>query len=93
MSSARVSWLHAVVAIPVAAVVWVVVSGALAYVLGDIALGGLLYTAGAVVYGLKRPDPSPTWFGFHEIFHALTLLGFASHYTAAMLAVLRLPAG
>ena len=58
-----------------------------------IGLGGLLYTAGAVVYGLKRPDPSPTWFGFHEIFHALTLLGFASHYTAAMLAVLRLPAG
>ncbi len=58
-----------------------------------IAAGGLLYTAGAVVYGLKRPDPSPTWFGFHEIFHALTLLAFSSHYTAAVLAVLRQPAG
>ena len=56
-----------------------------------IALGGVLYTAGAVVYGFKRPDPSPRWFGFHEIFHALTLLAFSAHYTAVLLAVLKLP--
>ncbi|MDQ0687980.1 hemolysin III [Streptomyces achromogenes] len=49
-------------------------------------VGGLLYTAGAVVYGLKRPDPSPSWFGFHEVFHALTIAAFASHYTAILLA-------
>ncbi|WTW91895.1 hemolysin III family protein [Streptomycetaceae bacterium NBC_01309] len=48
--------------------------------------GGLLYTAGAVVYGLKRPDPSPSWFGFHEVFHTLTIAAFATHYTAILLA-------
>lgn len=48
--------------------------------------GGLLYTAGAVVYGLKRPDPSPAWFGFHEVFHALTIAAFVAHYTAILLA-------
>jgi hemolysin III len=48
--------------------------------------GGLLYTAGAVVYGLKRPDPSPAWFGFHEVFHALTIAAFTAHYTAIVLA-------
>lgn len=59
-----------------------------------IALGGLCYTAGAVVYGLKRPDPSPQWFGFHEIFHSLTVLGFTCHYVAAMMAVFKtLPGG
>ncbi|MFI2240173.1 PAQR family membrane homeostasis protein TrhA [Streptomyces chrestomyceticus] len=47
--------------------------------------GGLLYTAGAAVYGLKRPDPSPTWFGFHEVFHSLTIAAFTAHYTAIFL--------
>jgi hemolysin III len=52
--------------------------------------GGLLYTAGAVVYGIKRPNPSPRWFGFHEVFHALTVAAFVSHVVAASLAVTRL---
>ena len=52
-----------------------------------IAVGGLLYTAGAVVYGIKRPNPSPRWFGFHEIFHALTVAAFAVHYIAASMTV------
>ena len=52
-----------------------------------IALGGLLYTLGAVVYGTKRPDPSPRWFGFHEIFHVFTVAAFAVHYVAASIAV------
>nr|WP_299033198.1 hemolysin III family protein [uncultured Pseudokineococcus sp.] len=52
-----------------------------------IAVGGLLYTAGAVVYGLKRPDPSPRYFGFHEIFHALTVVAFTCHYVAVSLAL------
>ena len=47
-----------------------------------IAAGGLLYSAGAVVYGLKRPNPSPRWFGFHEVFHALTIAAFVCHYIA-----------
>ncbi|WP_183093599.1 PAQR family membrane homeostasis protein TrhA [Nocardioides stalactiti] len=44
-----------------------------------LALGGLLYSAGAVVYARKAPDPWPTWFGFHEIFHCFTAAGFAAH--------------
>ena len=48
--------------------------------------GGLLYTLGGVVYGLKRPNPSPTWFGFHEVFHAFTILAFIAHYVAVSLA-------
>jgi hemolysin III len=44
--------------------------------------GGACYTLGAVVYGLKRPNPSPSWFGFHEIFHAGTIAGFVCHYIA-----------
>ena len=52
-----------------------------------IALGGLLYTAGGVIYGVKRPNPSPRWFGFHEVFHAFTLAAFATHFAAVSLAV------
>jgi hemolysin III len=47
--------------------------------------GGLCYTAGAVVYGLKRPNPLPGTFGFHEIFHSLTLLAFLCHWTGILL--------
>ena len=50
-----------------------------------LAAGGLCYSAGGVVYALKRPNPSPTWFGFHEIFHALTLAGFITQYIAVSL--------
>lgn len=52
-----------------------------------ILFGGLVYTAGAVVYGRKRPDPFPTWFGFHEVFHACTIAAAACHYAAIVLAV------
>lgn len=48
--------------------------------------GGALYSAGAVVYATRRPDPSPRWFGFHEVFHALTLAAFATHYVAVSFA-------
>lgn len=51
-----------------------------------IVVGGVLYTAGAVVYGTKRPDPSPRWFGFHEVFHTFTLAAFTTHYAAIALA-------
>jgi hemolysin III len=49
-------------------------------------VGGALYSAGAVVYALRRPNPSPRWFGFHEVFHAFTLAAFAVHYVAVSLA-------
>lgn len=47
-----------------------------------IGLGGLAYTAGAVIYAKKRPDPLPGRFGFHDIFHLCVLLGAALHYAA-----------
>ncbi|HRA75858.1 MAG TPA: hemolysin III family protein [Propionicimonas sp.] len=53
-----------------------------------ILLGGLCYSVGAVVYALKRPDPSPTWFGFHEIFHACTIAAALCHFAAIAITVL-----
>jgi hemolysin III len=47
--------------------------------------GGLLYTAGAEVYGRQRPNPSPRWFGFHEIFHSLTVAAYVVHYVGLSL--------
>lgn len=52
-----------------------------------VAVGGLAYSLGAVVYGTKRPDPSPRWFGFHEIFHIGTVIGFWCHYAGVAVAV------
>jgi hemolysin III len=95
----RVLWLHAPrwLYTPVyIAMGWVAVmylpgflngGGAGALVL--IIVGGVLYTLGAVVYGSKWPDPSPTWFGFHEIFHAFTIAAFATHSVAVWLSVLQ----
>jgi len=45
-----------------------------------LATGGLLYTVGALVYALRRPDPAPTVFGYHEIFHALVVAAAALQY-------------
>ena len=50
-----------------------------------ILVGGLCYTVGAVVYGLKKPNPVPGVFGFHEIFHALTVVAFLCHFVAILL--------
>ncbi|MEV8566958.1 hemolysin III family protein [Streptomyces sp. NPDC051322] len=54
-------------------------------VLVCVIVGGLLYSAGGVIYALKRPNPSPRWFGFHEVFHSLTLAAFISQYVAISL--------
>ncbi len=45
--------------------------------------GGLVYTAGAVIYALRRPDPYPAVFGYHEIFHLLVIVGAACHFGVA----------
>jgi hemolysin III len=51
--------------------------------------GGLLYSMGGLVYGLRRPDPSPRWFGFHEVFHAFTVAAYVAQYIAVSLVVYR----
>lgn len=52
-----------------------------------IALGGIAYTAGALVYALRRPNPWPASFGYHEVFHTLTLVGAGLHLAAVILLV------
>jgi hemolysin III len=54
-----------------------------------IALGGILYSGGAIIYALKKPNFSINWFGFHELFHALTAAAFVSHFIAAVLVIVR----
>ena len=51
-------------------------------------LGGVIYTFGAAVYALRKPDPSPRVFGYHEIFHACTIAAAACHFAAIAVAVL-----
>ena len=62
-------------------------SSAMALVAG----GGILYTAGAVVYALRRPDPAPAVFGYHEIFHVLVIAAAVLQFVAV--AAYALPAG
>jgi len=48
-------------------------------------VGGGLYTLGALIYGFKWPNPSPKWFGFHEVFHLMTIAAFIVHYVGISL--------
>jgi hemolysin III len=52
-------------------------------------VGGLAYTAGAIVYARRRPDPVPAVFGYHELFHALTIVGVACQYVAIAFFIVR----
>jgi hemolysin III len=86
-------WLAAVVAL---ALGWVGVAAVpqLAHSAGPVAVallaaGGLAYSAGAVVYARRRPDPVPAVFGYHELFHALTLVALACQYVAIAFFVVR----
>jgi hemolysin III len=54
-----------------------------------VALGGVLYSVGGLVYGLRRPDPAPAWFGFHEVFHAFTVAAYVAQYIAVSFVVYR----
>jgi hemolysin III len=88
----RQTWLDApkwAVAVPYVVVGWVavVVAPQLWRALGPtgfalVAAGGLFYTAGALVYARRRPDPAPAVFGYHEVFHACTIAGAVCHYVA-----------
>ncbi len=73
------------------------------FVLGDIldlagvtamvllAAGGLLYTVGAVTYAIRKPNPWPAVFGYHEVFHAMTIVAAACHYIAVYFAIFNSP--
>ncbi len=94
----KVAWPHAPpwLAVPIyVALGWVAVfvfpqllasGGVAAFVL--LLAGGLLYTAGAVFYATRRPNPWPATFGFHEFFHAATVLAALCHLVAIWLIVL-----
>jgi hemolysin III len=56
---------------------------------GLLLAGGVAYTAGAIVYARGRPDPAPTVFGYHEVFHALTIVAIACQYVAIAFFVVR----
>ena len=88
-------WLTATVYISLG---WVAVAAmpALAHELGAVGvglvmLGGLMYTAGAVIYATGRPNPAPATFGYHEIFHTLVVAAAAAHF--AVVAFYALPRG
>jgi hemolysin III len=49
--------------------------------LAVVALGGVLYSAGGIIYGLRRPNPFPRVFGYHEVFHVLVIAGSALHFS------------
>jgi hemolysin III len=57
---------------------------------GLILAGGALYTLGAVTYALRRPNPAPAVFGYHEIFHLLVIGAAATHFVAIAAFVLPL---
>jgi hemolysin III len=88
----RMFWLHApypVVATVYVVVGWMALIDVPAYTraltnpeLALVVAGGVLYTAGAVVYALHKPNPWPQTFGYHEVFHALVVLAALAHYIA-----------
>ncbi|MCZ4066154.1 hemolysin III family protein [Microbacterium sp. H37-C3] len=93
----RVFWIHAprwlyvalYLALGWAAVMYIVpLFQANAAMMILVIIGGLLYSSGAVVYALKKPNPWPGHFGFHEIFHVCTVLAFLCHWTACLLIAL-----
>ena len=51
--------------------------------------GGAIYSLSAIAYGRKKPDPSPKWYGFHEVFHTGTVLAAGCFYAAIVVATLK----
>lgn len=88
-----VAWVQAPKALHAAAAVavgWTITPyiGQVRRTMGDelwlIIAGGVAYTVGAIVYAVRRPNPWPRWFGYHEVFHALTLVGALLHFVVIM---------
>jgi hemolysin III len=94
-------WLRATAPRGVYTALYVIVGWSVAPALGDLLhrsgatvfvltlAGGAIYSAGAVVYGLKRPNPVPSWFGFHELFHTCTIAAWTCQYVAISLLTYR----
>lgn len=59
-------------------------------IVGLILAGGILYSAGAVIYAIKKPNLSVRYFGFHELFHSFTIAAFFCHYAAIAITVAKL---
>lgn len=59
-------------------------------IVGFILAGGVLYSVGAIIYAAKWPNISHRYFGFHELFHSLTIAAFFCHYTAIAVTVAKL---
>jgi hemolysin III len=84
-------WLSAVIALSLGWVALAAISQLLKLSVPALALvlaGGLMYSAGGVIYALRRPDPFPTVFGYHELFHALTVAAAGCQYAAIAFYVL-----
>lgn len=67
-------WVGVIAAVPI-------VSALPAAAIVMLILGGQLYTIGAIIYALRRPNPSPRFFGFHEVFHTFVIAGSAVHFS------------
>jgi hemolysin III len=90
-------WIHApkwLVAVTAVAMGWVAVlylpgigAAAGTSVVAWVVLGGLFYSSGALIYALKRPNPWPKVFGYHEIFHALVVAAAAAHFVGIVIAL------
>ena len=91
--SNRPHWVEAVLAVALGwigiAVLPQLVEAAGATAVGLALAGGVFYTAGSLVYARGRPDPVPTVFGYHELFHALVVVAAACQYAAIATLVLR----
>lgn len=59
--------------------------------IGLLVAGGVIYTAGGIVLGTHRPNPSPRWFGYHEVWHAMVVLACACHYVTILSVVRAAP--
>jgi hemolysin III len=88
MDAPRWMYVPVYVAMGWAAVFWMneFAASAETIVLLLIIAGGLLYSVGGLVYGFQRPNPLPRWFGFHEVFHTLTVIAFFAHYVGVSIA-------
>ena len=88
MDAPRWMYVPVYVAMGWAAVFWMneFAASAETIVLLLIIAGGLLYSVGGLVYGFQRPNPLPRWFGFHEVFHTLTVIAFFAHYAGVSIA-------
>ena len=59
--------------------------------IGLLVAGGVVYTAGGIVLGTHRPNPSPRWFGYHEVWHTMVVLACACHYITILSVVRAAP--